>query len=134
MNALELKEIIFVFNSFLLVWETLLLIPMIPGKLIDTRDFSDLPKWQYNLFNVFLTSLGIISLVAAVFSLLEVTWTFLLSLVIGCLYAFVFYADLFKIFPVVKDPLPLQLLVLEAIGFASAGVIIILSIKGLLIV
>lgn len=27
-------------TAALLVWEALLLIPMVPGKLIDTRDFS----------------------------------------------------------------------------------------------
>lgn len=134
MNDIEFQKLIFFLNACFLIWETLLLIPMVPGKLIDTRDFSELPRWQYNLFNVFLTSLGIASFVFAGFSLIEADWVFIPSLVLGCFYATVFYADLFKIFPVVKDSIPLQLLVLESIGLSSAGIMIVVSIKGILIV
>lgn len=56
-------------TAALLVWEALLLIPMVPGKLIDTRDFSPLPRWQYNGFNVYLTSLGLASFVVAGFAM-----------------------------------------------------------------
>lgn len=117
----------------LLVWETLLLIPMVPGKLIDTRDFASLPRWQYNSFNVFLTSLGIVSFTVAGFAMANQQWTFIAALVLGLLYIAVFAADLSAIFPVVPDPLPVQLLVLEAISLASAGVIVVLAIQGALL-
>jgi hypothetical protein len=115
----------------LLVWEVFLLIPMVPGKLIDTRDFSTLPRWQYNLFNAFLTSLGMASLVVAGFAVMGYAWVFLPALIIGSLYVTFSFLDLFEIFPVVKDKLPLQLILLEAIVLASGGVLIVFSIAGL---
>jgi hypothetical protein len=115
----------------LLVWKVLLLIPMVPGKLIDTRDFSSLPRWQYNWFNVFLTSLGLASLVVAGFAVTGNSWVFLPALVLALLYIIVFFLDLFEIFPVVKDKLPVQLLILEAIVLGSAGVLLVISITGL---
>jgi hypothetical protein len=115
----------------LLVWEVFLLIPMVPGKLIDTRDFSTLPRWQYNLFNAFLTSLGMASLVVAGFGVMGYAWVFLPALIIGSLYVTFSFLDLFEIFPVVKDKLPLQLILLEALVLASGGVLIIFSIAGL---
>jgi len=117
--------------SALLVWEVLLLAPMVPGKLIDTRDFSTLPRWQFNGFNFFLTSLSLISLVVAGFAITGSTWVFWPSLVLSLLFILVFAFDLFGIFPVVKDKLPVQLLILESIGLSSAGVLFILSIAGL---
>jgi hypothetical protein len=115
----------------LLIWEVFLLIPMVPGKLIDTRDFSTLPRWQYNLFNAFLTSLGMASLVVAGFAVMGYAWVFLPALIIGSLYVTFSFLDLFEIFPVVKDKLPLQLILLEAIVLASGGVLIVFSIAGL---
>jgi hypothetical protein len=115
----------------LLVWKVLLLIPMVPGKLIDTRNFSSLPRWQYNWFNVFLTSLGLASLVVAGFAVTGNSWVFLPALVLALLYIIVCFLDLFEIFPVVKDKLPVQLLILEAIILGSAGVLLVISITGL---
>ncbi|MCX5110148.1 hypothetical protein OOK13_16670 [Streptomyces sp. NBC_00378] len=114
----------------LLVWEALLLIPMVPGKLIDTRDFSPLPRWQYNSFNVYLTSLGLASFVVAGFAMAGQHWAFVAALVLSLGYIAVFAADLGAVFPVVPDPLPVQLLVLEAIALASAGVIAVIAIQG----
>lgn len=117
-------------TAALLVWETLLLIPMVPGKLIDTRDFSPLPRWQFNSFNVLLTSLGLASIVTAGFAMTGARWTFVVAIVLGVLYVAVFAADLAEVFPVVPDPIPVQLLVLEAISLASAGVLVVVAITG----
>lgn len=114
-----------------LVWEALLLIPMVPGKLLDTRDFSPLPRWQFTLFNVFLTSLGVASFVVAGFALAGAPWAFVATLVLSVLYVAVFAADLLEVFPVVPDRSPAPLLVLEAIALASAGVGVVISIQGL---
>ncbi|MFF8917036.1 hypothetical protein ACF08M_27895 [Streptomyces sp. NPDC015032] len=114
-----------------LVWEALLLIPMVPGKLVDTRDFSSLPRWQYNSFNVCLTSLGLASFVVAGFALANQHWAFAAALVLSLGYIAVFAADLGAVFPVVPDPLPVQLLVLEAIALASAGVGAVVAIQGM---
>jgi hypothetical protein len=118
-------------TSALLVWETLLLIPMVPGKLVDTRDFSALPRWQFNAFNVFLTSLGLVSLTTAGFAIAGPRWTFVAAIALGLMYVAVFAADLGEVFPVVSDPIPVQLLVLEAISLASAGVLVVVAIQGL---
>lgn len=114
----------------LLVWQALLLIPMVPGKLIDTRDFTPLPRWQFNAFNVFLTSLGMATFVTAGFAITEAQWVFPVAIVLGLLYVLVFAADLGAVFPVVPDRLPVQLLILEAISLASAGVLVVIAIQG----
>lgn len=116
-----------------LVWEALLLIPMVPGKLIDTRDFSSLPRWQYNGFNAYLTTLGLASFAVAGSALADQPWAFAAALVLSLGYIAVFAADLGAIFPVVADPLPVQLLVLEAIALASAGVGAVIAIQGMLL-
>jgi hypothetical protein len=41
------------------------------------------------------------------------------------------FLDLLEIFPVVKDKLPVQLLILEAIVLGSAGVLLVIAIAGL---
>ncbi|MFF8711400.1 hypothetical protein ACF07T_08165 [Streptomyces sp. NPDC015184] len=117
-------------TAALLVWETLLLIPMVPGKLIDTRDFSPLPRWQYNGFNVYLTTLGLAGFVVAGFAMAGQHWAFVAALVLSIGHIAVFAADLGAVFPVVPDPLPVQLLVLEAIALASAGVLAVVAIQG----
>lgn len=121
-------EVLVVVVAAVLVWETLLLIPMVPGKLIDTRDFTPLPRWQFNAFNVFLTSLGLASFGVAAWLVVAPMGAGLWSaLALGVLYVIVFLADLMEVFPVVPDPMPVQLLVLEAIGLASAGAMVTLS-------
>jgi hypothetical protein len=107
------------------------LVPMAPGGLVDTRDFSALPRWQFSLFNVFLISLGVASLVIAGFAIAEAPGVFVAALVISALYVAVFALDLGRVFPVVADALPAQLLVLEVINLAVAGVTAVLAIKGL---
>lgn len=117
----------------LLVMITLILIPMVPGGLIDTRDFSPLPRWQYNLFNVFLTSLGLASFVTAGFAIAAVPWAFVAAIVLGLLYVAVFALDLAKIFPVVPDHMPVQLLVLEVIDLALAGALAVIAVRAVLL-
>lgn len=115
----------------LLVALAFTLTPMAPGGQVDTRDFSELPRWQFNLFNVFLISLGVASLATAGFAIAEVGGSLVVALVIGILYTAVFALDLGRVFPVVKDALPSQLLVLEVASLALAGVVMTLAIKGL---
>lgn len=120
-------------TACLLVALCSILTPMAPGGQVDTRDFSALPRWQYNLFNVFLVSLGLASLVTAGLGGADVQAAMVASLVIGVLYITVFALDLGRVFPVVRDPLPSQLLVLEVINLAIAGVLVVVSIKGLML-
>jgi hypothetical protein len=117
--------------SVLLVWTVLVLIPMVPGGMIDTRDFAGLPRWQFNAFNVFLTSLGLASLVTAWFTLDGGHPALAVALVIGLLYIGVFGFDLAGIFPKVADRLPVQLLVLEVLDLAAAGALVVVTVQGL---
>jgi hypothetical protein len=123
---------LFTTTACLLVALCFTLTPMAPGGQVDTRDFSALPRWQFNSFNVFLISLGIASLVASGFAIAEVPGSLVAALILGVLYAAVFALDLGRIFPVVKDALPPQLLVLEVLSLALAGVVVTLAIKGML--
>lgn len=116
----------------LLVWQVLLLAPMIPGKLIDTRDFSVLPKWQFNVFNAFLTSLSLASLIIAICSLLGYSWVYIPALILAIFFILVFLADLFEVFPVVKDKIPVQLLILESLSLGSAGVLAVIILQALI--
>ncbi|MFW2513975.1 hypothetical protein ACNI3K_09375 [Demequina sp. SO4-13] len=118
--------------AVLLVAMTLILTPMAPGGLVDTRVFAPLPRWQFNLFNAFLVSLGLASLIIAGFSVGGATWVYTPAIVVGALFIAVYAADLAEIFPVVPDRMPSHLLVLEVINLALAGTLVVLSIKGLL--
>jgi hypothetical protein len=118
-------------TAVLLVWSVLVLIPMAPGGMIDTRDFAALPRWQFNGFNVFLTSLGLAGLVTAWFALDGGRPAFAVAVVVGCLLIAVFGFDLAGIFPRVADPLPVQLLVLEVLDLAAAGALVAVAVQGL---
>ncbi len=118
--------------AVLLVAMTLILTPMAPGGIIDTRDFAPLPRWQFTLFNIFLVSLGLASFVVAGFSLSGATWVYVPAIVLGALFIAVYAADLAEVFPVVPDRMPSQLLVLEVINLALAGTLVTLSIRGVL--
>lgn len=120
------------FVACFLVAMVLILIPMVPGGVIDTRDFAELPRWQFNTFNVFLTSLGIASFVVAGFALARAPWVFVAALVLALLYCAVFAFDLAKIFPAVTDPLPTPLIILEVIDLALGGVLAVIAIQGML--
>lgn len=120
------------FTACLLVALVLILIPMVPGGVVDTRDFRSLPRWQFTSFNVFLTSLGIATFVVAGFAIAQASWAFPAALVLAVLYIAVFAADLGRVFPVVPDAMPVQLLVLEVIDLALAGVLAVVAIQGLL--
>lgn len=123
---------LFTATACLLVALCFTLTPMAPGGQVDTRDFSALPRWQYTFFNIFLISLGIASLVTSGFAIAEVPGSLVAALVLGVLYTAVFALDLGRIFPVVKDALPTQLLVLEVFSLALAGVTVTLALKGIL--
>jgi hypothetical protein len=118
-------------TAVLLVWSVLVLIPMAPGGLVDTRSFASLPRWQFNAFNVFLTSLGLASLVTAWFALSGGRTAFAAAIVLGLLYIAVFGLDLAAVFPKVADPLPVQLLVLEVLDLAAAGALVVVAVQAL---
>lgn len=115
-----------------LVAQCLLLIPMVPGGKIDTRDFSALPRWQYRGFNVLLTTLGLATLATAALAVAGLAVAAWPALLVALLYLAVFAADLGGVFPVVEDALPVQLLVLEGLSLALAGALATLALIAVL--
>ncbi|WP_322515158.1 hypothetical protein SR870_19470 [Rhodopseudomonas palustris] len=101
----------------LLVASALNLALMVPGGFVETRDFSAYPAMVLGGFNVFLTVLGLGSLVLAYF----VTktgegrgWAGLA----GLAFVAVYLLDLGRIFPVPPNPMSTLLATLEWIGTA----------------
>lgn len=103
--------------TVLLVASALNLALMVPGGFVETRDFSAYPAIVLGAFNVFLTVLGLGSLVLAYF----VTktgkghgWAALA----GLAFTAVYLLDLGRIFPVPPNPMSALLAALEWTGTA----------------
>ncbi len=113
--------------STLLVASALNLALMVPGGFVETRDFSAYPAVVLGAFNVFLTVLGLGSLVLAY--LIAKTgrgngWAGLAGLV----FVSVYLLDLGRIFPVPPTPMSMLLATLEWIGAGLGVCLTILSI------
>ena len=110
--------------ALLLALSAINLALMIPGGFVETRDFSAYPASVLAGFNIFLTVLGIGSLVLA-----WLTWRGgvrrLLSWAAAIGFAGVYLLDLFKIFPV--TPVPMSNL-LETLEWAGTGLAVLLGV------
>ncbi|QKF77764.1 hypothetical protein [Arcobacter defluvii] len=93
-----LKNIHYVIAFFLIVLSVLLTI-LVPGGPIETRDFSHYSETILTLFNIFLTSLGLLSFVVAFLIVKKKKHSIILSTIIALLYIFIYLIDLFEIFP-----------------------------------
>ncbi len=100
----------------LLLVSMVLLTILVPGGPIETRDFSHISPDILGGFNVFLTSLGMISLVLIYFVWKGYRWAYMVSLLCGLSYFLVYTLDLGRIFPVSPTPMPKTLLIIEVIG------------------
>lgn len=100
----------------LLVLSSVSLSVLIPGGAIETRSFSHINSLILGLFNTFLTSLGIISILLVYFVLKQKHWSFIISAVCGLSYFLVYGLDLAGIFPVSPDTMPTALLSIEIWG------------------
>lgn len=111
----------------LLVASALNLALMVPGGFVETRDFSAYPAVVLGAFNVFLTVLGLGSLVLAYFvtrSGKEHGWAGLA----GLAYVAVYLLDLGRIFPVPPEPMSMLLATLEWIGTALGVALTVTSV------
>lgn len=106
--------------NFLLFVSAINLTLMIPGGFIESRDFSHINPMILGGFNVFLTTLGMVSLFLIYFNRRNHTWARRISLLCGLSYLFVYVIDVLKIFPQSPTPMPLSLLILEILGIALA--------------
>ena len=102
--------------STLLVLSFGLLGILVPGGPIETRSFAHIDPLILGVFNTFLTSLGIVSILLIYFILKNRKWAFIISVVCGVSYFLVYALDLGKIFPVSPDSMPQALFVIEVLG------------------
>ncbi|MEP9348331.1 hypothetical protein [Xanthobacter sp. KR7-225] len=88
---------------------------MVPGGFVETRDFSAYPSLVLGAFNVFLTVLGLGSLVLA-YTVTAAGRAYGWSALAGLAFVGVYVLDLGGIFPVPPDPMSTLLATLEWIG------------------
>ena len=118
--------------ALLLALSAINLALMIPGGFVETRDFSAYPASVLAAFNIFLTVLGLGSLVLA-----WLTWrggvrrVWSMAAAVG--FAAVYLLDLFEIFPVTPVPMSALLETLEWLGTTLAvllGVAVVAAGRG----
>lgn len=102
--------------SLLLFASFALLASLVPGGPIETRDFSHLSPAILAAFNLFLTTLGIASIVAAFWVRRDSAQAYWASAGIGFCYFLVYVLDLANVFPKSPDSMPPLLLAIEVIG------------------
>ena len=103
--------------SVLLLLSAINLALMIPGGLVETRDFPNYSVAVLIAFNVFLTGLGLGSLILA-FRVFQTRQVGPLMPLAGLAYTAVYLLDLVHIFPVSSTPMPGPLMTLEVVGTA----------------
>ena len=103
---------------------------LVPGGPIETRNFSHINPLILGIFNTFLTSLVIASVLLIYYILKNVRWAFIVSALCGVFYFFVYALDLGSIFPVSPDPMPQMLFVIEVLGTIVSLPLTFLSVRG----
>lgn len=102
---------------------------MIPGGFIESRDFSQISPLILGSFNFFLTALGIVSLFLVYFINRYYHWAHRIAYFCGISYFIVYTIDLLGIFPQSPTPIPVLLLMLEALGTLLAVPLMYYSVK-----
>ncbi|WP_290890854.1 hypothetical protein [Hoeflea sp.] len=116
-------------------WLLLLLVAsfatLVPGGPVETRDFSGLGGPVFWGFNVFLVTLGVIALVAAIGLIkarLALAWA---AIAVSWGYVFVVLLDLGAVFPRSPDPIPLPLGLIEILDLILAIYVAVLCHRAL---
>ncbi|MGV6858923.1 MAG: hypothetical protein ACWA5X_08110 [bacterium] len=104
----------------LLTVSALLLMSLVPGGPIENRDFSHISPLVLTVFNIFLTVLGMGSLLLVPLALKKIRASGWLAVAAGISYLLVYLLDLFAIFPRTPSPMPTALLSIEIIGSVVA--------------
>ena len=117
--------------SALLILSSLLLASLVPGGLIETRDFSHIDPIILATFNTFLTFLLIASFFLVYFILKSKRWTMVIAALLGFSYFGVYILDLIHIFPVSPDAMSPALLWIEICGTIVSLPLMILAIQSL---
>ncbi|MGD1855007.1 MAG: hypothetical protein ACFB2W_12240 [Leptolyngbyaceae cyanobacterium] len=104
---------------------------LVPGGPIETRSFVHINLLTLGVFNTFLTTLVLGSLLLVYFVLQSKPWAMLTAAGAGLSYLGVYGLDLAKIFPVSPDAMPPALLAIEVLGTILSLPLIALSIQAL---
>ncbi|MEM6256002.1 MAG: hypothetical protein AAF821_24075 [Cyanobacteria bacterium P01_D01_bin.156] len=104
---------------------------LVPGGPIETRSFVHIHPLTLGLFNTFLTTLVLGSLVLVYFVLQSKRWAMVAAAAAGLSYLGVYGLDLVKIFPVSPDAMPPALLAIEVLGTVLSFPLMALSIQAL---
>lgn len=110
----------------LLIVSALLLTSLVPGGLVENRDFSHINAMFLVAFNVYLTVLALGSFVVGVGCLRHSTRV-IATLAAGVSYVLVYALDLLQIFPVSPTPMSHALWAIEVAGLVLALPLIGLS-------
>ncbi len=103
-----------------------LLTILVPGGPVENRDFSNMPKKAFVGFNVFLVGLGVVSILGAFWLMTSTsTYAVVVALLLGVLYAIVYFIDLAGVFPKSGTPMSPALMGFEIVN-ANAAVFLIL--------
>lgn len=111
----------------LLIASAINLTVMVPGGGIDTRDFSHISPFALSSFNIFLTTLGLVSLFLPYFVFRKYKWSVISSFICGASYFLVYVLDFAHVFPKSPEPMPQLLVLLEALGIVLSIPLMILS-------
>ena len=101
--------------SFLLILSAVALALMVPGGFVENRSFPGYSIAVLAGFNIFLTLLGLGSLVLA-YRILRTGKTGVLPICAGLGFVLVYLSDLAHIFPISTMPMSFALTLLECIG------------------
>lgn len=102
---------------------------MVPGGGIDTRDFSHISPFALSAFNIFLTTLGLVSLFLPYFVFRKYKWSVISAFVCGASYLLVYVLDFAHLFPKSPDSMPQLLVLLEAFGILLSIPLMVLSLQ-----
>ncbi|NJN73807.1 MAG: hypothetical protein HC799_13865 [Limnothrix sp. RL_2_0] len=89
---------------------------LVPGGPIETRSFTHIHPLTLGIFNTFLTTLALGSLILVYFVLKSERWAMVGAALCGLSFFGVYVADLAVIFPVSLDAMPPALLAIEIFG------------------
>lgn len=104
---------------------------LVPGGPIETRSFVHIHPLTLGMFNTFLTTLVLGSLLLVYFVLQSKPWAMITAVGFGFSYLGVYGLDLAKIFPVSPDAMPPALLVIEVLGTVLSFPLMVLSIQAM---
>jgi hypothetical protein len=104
---------------------------LVPGGPVETRSFGHINPLTLGIFNTFLTTLGLGSLLLIYFVLKSERWAMFAAAVCGLSYLGVYGLDLAQIFPVSPDVMPSALLAIEVLGTLISFPLMALSIQAL---